>query len=91
MMEAITASDIIEENNIQAQPTSIDDLAFAIDWLGGFEPQDDDEPTLQAIANVRAFLTNEINRRNKLAVIAQAKREYAKANGIKVSQVRVKK
>lgn len=90
-MAGITAEDIIKENNVQAKSVSVLDLGFAIDWLGSYEPQEDDDAILQTIANVTAFLSNEITRRHKIAQIAQAKREYAKAHNIPVSQVRVAK
>lgn len=90
-MSAITAEDIIKEKNLKAKSVSLNDLGFAIDWLGAYEPNDDDEAILQAIANVTAFLSNEITRRHKIKQIAQAKREYAQAHNIPVSQVRVAK
>lgn len=89
--DLITAEDIIKAKNVQAKPVTLENLGFAIDWLGAYEPNDDDEAVLQAIANLTTFLANEITRRAKITQIAQAKRKYAKQHNIPISQVRIVK
>jgi hypothetical protein len=51
----------------------------------------DDLEVAQSFANVVAFLDSAANSKEKREVLAKAKKEYAKAHGIKVSQVRLKK
>jgi hypothetical protein len=45
----------------------------------------------QSFANVIGFLDSAANSKEKREILAEAKREYAKTHGIKVSQVRLKK
>jgi hypothetical protein len=68
-------------NNKFAKPTSpkINDMLQAIDWLLSYEWNDDVE-TGQGYMNVAEFLSAE--------VLKQIKKNYAKANNCKVSQVK---
>lgn len=84
-----TAGDHIEELQLKAQPISEKALAFAIDWLGEYETSEDDLETLQLIADVSAYLQKDLTKRITARVHNKAKRDYAKAHGLKVSQVRI--
>ena len=66
------------------------DLWRALEWLALYDAGDDLE-VAQSLANVVAFLSFTADSKEKREVLAEAKRQYAKANGLKVSQVRVKK
>jgi hypothetical protein len=66
------------------------DLWRALEWLALYDAGDDLE-VAQSLANVVAFLSFTADTKEKREVIAEAKRQYAKAHGIKVSQVRLKK
>jgi hypothetical protein len=66
------------------------DLWRALEWLALYDAGDDLE-VAQSLANVVAFLSFTADTKEKREVIAKAKRQYAKAHGIKVSQVRLKK
>lgn len=66
------------------------DLWRALEWLALYDAGDDVE-VAQSLANVVAFLSFTADSKEKREVLAEAKRQYAKANGLKVSQVRIKK
>ena len=66
------------------------DLWRALEWLALYDAGDDLE-VAQSLANVVAFLSIAADTKEKREVIAEAKRQYAKAHGLKVSQVRIKK
>ena len=70
--------------NEWAKPKKADwsDLCQAIDWLLSYEWGDDLEQG-QCYINAAEFLAGE--------ALKKLKKEYAKANGLKVSQVRFKK
>jgi len=70
--------------NAWAKPQKADssDLCQAIDWLLSYEWEDDLEVG-QAYINAAEFLAGE--------ALKKFKKEYAKANGVKVSQVKFKK
>lgn len=55
----------INDKEIKAKRVSIDDLSFALDWLGCYET--DDKETAQSLVNAMAFLLKEINKRDKKA------------------------
>ena len=71
-------------DNEWAEPQEADwgDLAQAIDWLLSYEWGDDLE-TGQCYINAAEFMAGE--------ALKKMKKDYAKANGIKVSQVKFKK
>jgi non-ribosomal peptide synthetase component E (peptide arylation enzyme) len=84
-----TAGDHIQDLQLEAEPISEKALAFAIDWLGSFETSSDDLETLQLIADASSYLQKDLEKRIKSRVYNQMKREFAKANGLKLSQVRI--
>ena len=84
-----TAGDHIDDLQLKAEPISERALAFTIDWLGSFETSADDLETLQLIADASAYLQKDLEKRIKSRVYGKMKRDYAKANGLKVSQVRI--
>jgi non-ribosomal peptide synthetase component E (peptide arylation enzyme) len=91
-MKAIyTAGDHIDELQLKAEPISEKALAFTIDWLGAFETDAEDLETLQLIADASAYLQKDLTRRITARVQNKAKKDYAKAHGLKVSQVRIVK
>jgi len=65
-------------------------LEHAAEWLALYA-SDDNLEVAQSFANVIAFLELTAQSKRGRAVLAEAKRRYAKEHGIKVSQVRVKK
>jgi hypothetical protein len=91
-LEAITAAmDGVDNGgfgaaggNEWAKPKKADwaDLAQAIDWLLSYEWGDDVEQG-QSYINAAEFLAGE--------ALKKLKKDYAKANGLKVSQVKFKK
>jgi|688.fasta_scaffold1719271_1 hypothetical protein len=86
-----TASEVIKNLGIKAQPATNDDLAFMAEWLNSYELDIDDKELAQSIANAVAFIDKTIEVKIKARMLAEAKREYAQANGLKVSQVRIKR
>jgi len=84
-----TAHSHIEDLQLKANPISEKALAFAIDWVGSYETSADDLETLQLIADAISYLEKDLDKRIKARVYGKMKRDYAKAHGIKVSQVRI--
>jgi hypothetical protein len=80
---------LVEDWNLEATKPSISDLAFAADWLGQYET--DDEETAQQLTNAINFLQNQISAKQRKVAINEAKRNYAKENGVKFSQVKISK
>ena len=68
---------------------SVGDLWGAAEWIATYGAVDSEEA--QGWANVVAFLILTAEAKEKRSNLAKAKKEYAKAHGIPVSQVRVKK
>jgi hypothetical protein len=66
---------------------SVSDLETAIQWLAlyGAESGDDAEPFVRVVAYLQAKADEKVRREN----VAAAKRQYAEANGIPVSRVRI--
>ena len=79
----------VETWKLEATKPSIDDLAFAADWLGQYET--DDEATAQQLTNAINFLMTQISAKQRKVAINEAKRNYAKENGVKFSQVKISK
>ena len=71
------------------QAPSVGDLHGAAEWLATYAAETAEEA--QGWANVVAFLILTAESKEKRSNLAKAKKEYAKAHGIPVSQVRVKK
>ena len=68
---------------------SVGDLWGAAEWIATYGAEDAEEA--QGWANVVAFLILTAQAKEKRSNLAKAKKEYAKAHGIPVSQVRIKK
>lgn len=83
-----TISSYLDRNEVTPQAPNAGDLLHALEWLALYEAYDETDTTIQAFANVIAFLdmtaTSKINR----ASLNEAKRIYAKQHGIKFNQVR---
>ncbi len=71
------------------QSPSVGDLHSAAEWIATYGSETAEDA--QGWANVVAFLILTAESKQKRSAIADAKRSYAKANGLKVSQVRIKK
>ena len=71
------------------QAPSVGDLWGAAEWIATYGAEDAKDA--QGWANVVAFLILTAQAKEKRSNLAKAKKEYAKAHGIPVSQVRVKK
>ena len=84
-----TAQSHIEDLQLKAKPISEKALAFAIDWIGSYECDPSDLDTLQVIADAISYLEKDLDQRIKARVYGKMKRDYAKAHGLKVSQVRI--
>ena len=88
-MTSYTAHSHIEDLQLKAQPISEKALAFAIDWVGSYECDPSDLETLQLIADAISYLEKDLHQRIKSRVQGKMKRDYAKAHGLKISQVRI--
>jgi hypothetical protein len=86
---SFTAGDHIDDLQLKAKPISEKALAFAIEWVASYEFVPSDLDTLQLIADAIAYLEKDLNKRVKNRVYGKIKRDYAKANGLKISQVRL--
>ena len=84
-----TAGDQIRELHLPAGKISEQALSFAIEWLEAYETDPADLETLQLIADASAYLKKDLNSRIKSRVYGKMKRDYAKAHGLKVSQVKI--
>jgi hypothetical protein len=80
---------LVEDYGLEAQPASIDDLAFAADWLGSYETDDDE--VAQQLTNAMNFLVQQISIKQHKISVNEAKRRYAKENGVKFSEVKLTK
>jgi hypothetical protein len=65
-------------------------LLHAAEWLALYASEESID-VAQSFANVIAFLELTAQSKEKRSALAEAKRKFAKENGIKVSQVRIKK
>jgi len=84
-----TADSHIQDLQLKAKPISEKALAFTIEWIGAYECDPSDLETLQLIADAINYLEKDLNRRVKNRVEGKIKRDFARANGVKVSQVRL--
>lgn len=85
-----TVDNYLFSGEVKPVAPSKGDLWRALEWLALYDAGDDLE-VAQSFANVIGFLDSAANSKEKREILAEAKREYAKAHGIKVSQVRLKK
>ena len=84
----------IIEGIVKPQAPSTTDLLFAAEWLALYasgSKEDYEIECAQRLANVVAFLELTAQSKKNKQNIAEAKRQYAKEHGVKVSQVRIKK
>jgi len=82
---------LMDEGTISKVTSPSDnDLALAIEWIATYQVGDDLE-VAQKFANVIAFLDLTIQTKNQRRILAEAKRQYAKQHGVKVSQVKIMK
>jgi hypothetical protein len=79
----------LHEGLVTPEVASAGELLLAAEWLSTYDA--DSIEDAQRWANVIGFLVAGAEAKEKRTALAKAKREYAKAHGIKVSQVRVKK
>ena len=77
-----------EELVVPKSPTT-GDLYGAAEWLATYAAENAEDA--QGWANVVAFLILTAESKQQRSILAEAKRRYAKENGVKVSDVRVKK
>jgi len=84
-----TVDRFLHDGSVVPESPSEADLSTAIEWLALYSAEDAE--TAQAFANVIGLLDRKISEKRKRAATAQSKREYAQANGIPVSRVRVVK
>ena len=75
---------------VKVQAPSASELRWAAEWLAVYCSSDHKE-LAQAFGNVIAFLDLTAQSKEKRSVLAQAKKKFAEANGIPVSQVRINK
>ena len=75
---------------VKVQAPSASELRWAAEWLAVYCSSDHKE-LAQAFGNVIAFLELTAESKEKRSNLAQAKKKFAEANGIPVSQVRIKK
>ena len=85
-----TVERAIVDGIVKPQSPSADDLRWALEWLAIYA-SDENVELAQAFANCIAFMDLTAKAKDKRSNLAKAKREYAKAHGIPVSKVRVKK
>jgi hypothetical protein len=85
-----TVDNYLFRGEVKPVAPSKGDLWRALEWLALYDAGDDLE-VAQSFANVIGFLDSAANSKEKREILAEAKREYAKTHGIKVSQVRLKK
>jgi len=85
-----TVDNYLFRGDVKPVAPSKGDLWRALEWLALYDAGDDLE-VAQSLANVVAFLSIAADAKENREILVEAKREYAKAHGIKVSQVRLKK
>lgn len=85
-----TVDNYLFRGDVKPVAPSKGDLWRALEWLALYDA-DGDLEVAQSFANVIGFLDSAANSKEKREILAEAKKEYAKAHGIKVSQVRLKK
>jgi len=85
-----TVETALMSGEVKVEAPSASDLRWALEWLAIYQSGEHTE-LAQAFGNVIAFLDLTAQSKEQRSALAEAKKEYAKAHGIKVSQVRVKK
>lgn len=85
-----TVETALMSGEVKIEAPSASDLRWALEWLAIYQSSDHKE-LAQAFGNVIAFLDLTAQSKEQRSNLAKAKKEYAKAHGIKVSDVRIKK
>jgi hypothetical protein len=85
-----TVERALMSGEVKVEAPSASDLRWALEWLATYQSADHTE-LAQAFGNVIAFLELTAQSKEKRSNLAQAKKKFAEANGIPVSQVRIKK
>jgi hypothetical protein len=83
-----TVERALMSGEVKPQAPSASDLRWALEWLAIYQSNDHKE-VAQAFGNVIAFLELTAQSKEKRSNLAQAKKKFAEANGIPVSQVRI--
>jgi len=81
--------ELVANWELNAQSASIEDLAMAVDWIGSLET--DDSEVAQSMINAMNFIIKQISAKQRKVAINEVKREFAKKNGVKFSQVKISK
>ena len=81
---------IMQNNSYEAKAPTASDLINASQWLALYSVEEQDE-LFQSFLNVIAFLDMTAKSKIKAKALNEAKKQYAKENGLKFSQVRIKK
>ena len=85
-----TVDNYLFRGDVKPVAPSKGDLWRALEWLALYDAGDDAE-VAQSFANVVAYLSFAADSKEQRETLAEAKRQYAKTHGIKISQVRLKK
>ena len=85
-----TVERALMSGEVKVEAPSASDLRWALEWLAIYQSSDHKE-VAQAFGNVIAFLELTAQSKEKRSNLAQAKKKFAEANGIPVSQVRIKR
>jgi hypothetical protein len=85
-----TVDNYLFRGDVKPEAPSVGDLWRALEWIALYDAGDDAE-LAQSLSNVVAFLSFAADSKEKRQIVAKAKKQYAEAHGIKVSQVRLKK
>jgi len=83
-----TVERALVSGEVKVKAPSASDLRWAAEWLSIYASGDHKE-LAQAFGNVIAFLDLTAESKEKRSVLAQAKKKFAEANGIPLSQVRI--
>jgi hypothetical protein len=81
--------ELVANWELASQNASINDLEMAIDWIGSLET--DDSEVAQSMINAINFISKQIFAKQRKVAVNEAKREYAKENGVKFSQIKLTK
>ena len=84
-----TVDRFLFEGQVVPESASVGDLLHAAEWLATYSAESAEDA--QTWANVIGFLISSAETKANRSKLAQAKREFAQANGIQVSQVKVKR
>jgi hypothetical protein len=85
-----TVDNYLFRGDVKPVAPSVSDLQRALEWIALYDVGDDVE-VAQSFSNVVAFLSFTAESKEKRNILAKAKKQYAEAHGIKVSQVRLKR